>query len=109
MALVHQLHQLFPGWAADLNARDGAVIAEIRYQLEKRAAWTGAFLRPCQALSTKRIGGGLFLVCGRRRLRFQAGPPCCAALRPASFGDSRPQPPNPIFAEWQRTSPPMRK
>jgi hypothetical protein len=35
-ALVHQLHQLLPrGWAADLNARDGAVIAEVRYQLEK--------------------------------------------------------------------------
>jgi hypothetical protein len=35
-ALVHQLHQLLPGgWAADLNARDGAVIGEIRHQLEQ--------------------------------------------------------------------------
>src|SRR3954447_26629494 len=35
-ALVHQLHQLLPGgWAANLNARDGAVIAEIRHQLQK--------------------------------------------------------------------------
>src|SRR3954469_19517412 len=35
-ALVHQLHQLLPGgWAANLNTRDGAVIAEIRHQLQK--------------------------------------------------------------------------
>jgi hypothetical protein len=33
---VHQLHQLLPGgWAANVNARNGAVIAGVRYQLEK--------------------------------------------------------------------------